>query len=73
MTGGIHTIVSEILLNQQITTPVLSLSLQDRWFKPALLDDVLQNEGFTGSQIASKVFSAIHNDQDEEKRCQTKY
>jgi hypothetical protein len=36
-----------------------SISLGERWFKPALLADVLAHEGFTGPAIAGKVLAAI--------------
>lgn len=55
LTGGLYSIVSELLVRHQIMAPVLPLALAHRWFKPALLDDVLAYEGFTGPQIAEKV------------------
>lgn len=62
LTGGIYSILSEILLCQKMAAPVLPLALEERWFQPALLDDVLQNEGFTGAQIASKILKALHEE-----------
>jgi transketolase len=38
---------------------VLPLALVDRWFKPALLPDVLKYEGFTGSQIADSIRESL--------------
>jgi transketolase len=29
--------------------------LNEKWFKPSLLPQVLQHEGFTGKQIAEKI------------------
>lgn len=55
LTGGLFSIVSETLVRHGVSAPVLPLALPDRWFKPALLDDVLEYEGFTGPQIAEKV------------------
>jgi transketolase len=31
----------------------------NKWFKPALLDDVLEYEGFTGKQIAEKIIELL--------------
>ncbi len=55
LTGGLYSIVSEILVREQTLVPVLPLALAERWFKPALLDEVLAHEGFTGAQIAAKI------------------
>jgi transketolase len=54
-TGGLYTIVAEVLLKYVTTARVLPIALNDKWFKPALLPAVLQHEGFTGKQIAEKV------------------
>lgn len=54
-TGGLFSIVSELLVSRDFCMPVLPIALADRWFKPALLPDVLQHEGFTGSQIAGRI------------------
>ena len=55
LTGGLYTIVAEVLLKYATTARVLPIALNDKWFKPALLPDVLKHEGFTGKQIAEKV------------------
>jgi transketolase len=59
-TGGLRSIVAETLLDAGTTCPVLSIALPDRWFRPALLGDVIRSEGFTGAQIAGRVREAIH-------------
>ena len=41
------------------TARVSPIALEDRWFKPGRLDDVLAHEGFTGEQIASRVLAAL--------------
>jgi transketolase len=53
--GGLRSIVAEILLDAGTTCPVLPIALDGRWFKPALLHDVLTHEGFTGAQIAERI------------------
>jgi len=55
VTGGLYTIVAEVLLKHRKTANVLPVALNNRWFKPGLLPDVLQYEGFTGKQIAEKI------------------
>ena len=55
LTGGLYTIVAEVLLQYQTTAKVMPIALKERWFRPALLPDVLQNEGFSGKQIAERI------------------
>ncbi|TSJ40518.1 transketolase [Mucilaginibacter corticis] len=55
LTGGLYTIVAEVLLKNQQTATVLPIALNERWFRPALLPAVLAYEGFTGKQIAEKI------------------
>jgi transketolase len=58
-TGGLATIVAEVLLRARTAPRVLSLALDDRWFEPLLLRDVLVREGFTGRRIAERVLDAL--------------
>jgi transketolase len=55
ITGGLYTIVAETLLKNRTTGNVLSISLNEKWFKPALLPAVLEYEGFTGKLIAERI------------------
>ncbi|MCR8557502.1 transketolase [Mucilaginibacter sp. BJC16-A38] len=55
LTGGLYSIVAEVLLKHGLTANVLPFALNERWFKPTLLPNVLQHEGFTGKQIAEKI------------------
>src|SRR3984885_1266541 len=55
VTGGLYTIVAEVLLKHALTANVLPFALNEKWFKPSLLPNVLQHEGFTGKQIAEKI------------------
>ncbi|MDR6944399.1 transketolase family protein [Mucilaginibacter pocheonensis] len=57
LTGGLYTIVAEVLLKHQLTAKVLPIALREKWFKPALLADTLQYEGFTGKQIAQRILN----------------
>jgi transketolase len=54
-TGGLYSIVAEVLLKHRITADVLSLSLGERWFKPGLLGQVLETEGFTPEKLAQRI------------------
>jgi transketolase len=55
LTGGLYSILAEVLLKHELTAKVLPFALKERWFKPALLPNVLAYEGFTGKQIAEKI------------------
>ena len=59
LTGGLASIVSELLFRNGVLAPFLPIALPNRWFKPALLDDVIQHEGFTGEQIAERILAAL--------------
>ncbi|HEY1410452.1 MAG TPA: transketolase C-terminal domain-containing protein [Promineifilum sp.] len=59
LTGGLYTIVAETLLRHGETASVLPFALDERWFRPALLDDVLRYEGFTGEQIAARILENV--------------
>jgi transketolase len=53
--GGLYSILAELLLKNQLTAHVLPFALNERWFKPALLQEVLKHEGFTGKKISEKI------------------
>lgn len=55
LTGGLYSIVAEVLLRNGVTAKVLPFALTEKWFKPSLLPNVLEHEGFTGKQIAEKI------------------
>jgi transketolase len=57
ITGGLYSILAEVLLKNKKTTNVLPIALMNRWFKPGILKDVLEYEGFTGEKIAEKIFN----------------
>lgn len=59
ITGGLFSILSELLLKNKLTADVLPIALMDKWFKPALLNDVLEYEGFTAKQIAERITEKI--------------
>jgi transketolase len=55
LSGGLYSIVAETLLKNRKTGNVLPIALNEKWFKPARLNEVLEYEGFTGKQIADKI------------------
>jgi transketolase len=57
--GGLYSIVAELLLDNRMTANVISISLEDKWFKPATLPDVLEYEGFTPDKLAEKILKEI--------------
>ena len=63
LTGGLYTIVAEVLLKHRTTGNVLPMALNEKWFRPTLLPSVLEHEGFTGKQIAEKIlgYQTAHN------------
>lgn len=54
-TGGLYSIVAEVLLKRRMMANVMSLSLGERWFKPGLLGQVLETEGFTPEKLVEKI------------------
>ncbi|GAB3585025.1 transketolase family protein [Hymenobacter daeguensis] len=55
ITGGLYSILAEILLRHQLTARVLPLALEERWYRPGRLSAVLEYEGFTGHHIARRI------------------
>jgi transketolase len=59
LTGGLHSILAELLLARRTSAWVLPFALRERWFTPGLLPRVLEHEGFTGAQIAERISAAL--------------
>ena len=57
VTGGLYSIVGEVFLKHHVSAKVVPIALENKWFKPGLLSDVLRVEGFTGEQIASRILN----------------
>ena len=58
-TGGLHSIVAEVLLKHRMTADVLPLALKERWFRPGMLNQVLDVEGFTPEKLAAQIHSSF--------------
>ncbi len=54
-TGGLFSVLAELLAVNRVACDVLPIALEDRWFKPALLNEALEFEGFTGPQLAGRI------------------
>ena len=54
-TGGLYSILAELLLERQLTARVLPIALEGRWFRPATLPRVLEFEECTARDIAARV------------------
>jgi transketolase len=53
--GGLYSIIAETLLEHGVSARTLSIALDGRWFKPALMADLLEYEGFTAEALASRI------------------
>lgn len=58
-TGGLFSIVAEVLMRHGVRCRVHPIHLGDRWFRPALLPEVLEEEGFSGARLAKRILSAL--------------
>ena len=59
LTGGLYSILAETLLNHRTTANVFPIALKEKWYKPALLPDVLEYEGFTGKKMAERIMQEL--------------
>ena len=59
LTGGLYSIVAEVALRHGTSCKVLPIALEERWFRPGLLADVLAHEGFTGEKLAERIQRAL--------------
>ncbi|MBN1299893.1 MAG: hypothetical protein JW995_01655 [Melioribacteraceae bacterium] len=66
LTGGLFSILSELLVKYKITANVLPLALNERWFKPGLLENVIEHEGFTGPQLARRIQEKLFSNKNTE-------
>jgi transketolase len=57
--GGLATIVAEVVASNGVAPRLHPIGIAGRWFTPALFEDVLKHEGFTGEQLARRVAAAF--------------
>ncbi|NOT09137.1 MAG: transketolase [Gemmatimonadales bacterium] len=58
-TGGLPSIVGELLLEERLTARTLTIGFGRRWFTPGLLDDVLRVEQLTPADLAARIRRAL--------------
>ena len=58
LSGGLYTMVAELLLGRARTASVYPIAFEERWFRPGLLPDVLEAEGLSPAQIAERIEGA---------------
>jgi glutamate-1-semialdehyde aminotransferase/transketolase C-terminal domain/subunit len=58
-TGGLYSILCELLVRSGVRADVLPIALAERWFKAAMLPELLSREGFTGAQIATRILDRL--------------
>lgn len=59
LTGGLYSIVSELLVKNKVNANVFPIAFDNKWFKPGLINDVLEYEGFTGEKISEKILDYL--------------
>jgi transketolase len=59
VTGGLFSLVAELFVRRGIATPVVPFALEGRWFRPALLADVLRLEGFDAEALTERIVRAL--------------
>lgn len=57
--GGLYSVLSELLVESGVSARVLPLALEERWFKPGLLDAVLAHERMNGEAVAERIRVAL--------------
>ena len=57
VTGGLASICSEVMVRHQQMAPLYPIGLDGRWFRPGLLKEVLEYEGFTGPHLARRILN----------------
>jgi transketolase len=63
-TGGLHSIVAELVVRHRLRPRLMPVAFEGRWFAPALLAEVLVQEGLTGRQIAERIFDELLKKED---------
>jgi len=58
-TGGLYSIVAEQLVRARVQADVVPIALDGRWFRPTLLAQILEVEGFTGKRLAERILRAL--------------
>lgn len=60
--GGLYSIISELFMRYGLIANVLPIAFDGKWFKPALLRDAMEFDGFTAQQITKKITTRLIED-----------
>jgi transketolase len=58
--GGLYSQIALLMAKKRITSNILPINLKDRFFKPAMLDDILEFEKFRGIDIAEQIIKELN-------------
>lgn len=59
--GGLYSILCELMVKHRVMCPVHPIALDNKWFRPGRLAEVIENEGFSARTIASRIRMALDN------------
>ncbi|MBK8954845.1 MAG: transketolase [Saprospiraceae bacterium] len=59
-TGGLYSAITEVYVRNRMKAKVLPFAMDDQWFRPSLLNEVLKFEGFTAEAIFNKIYKQIN-------------
>jgi len=59
LTGGLFSIVAELMAKRGRMARVVPFALEERWFLPTLLPQVLEHEGFTADKLVERITAAL--------------
>jgi transketolase len=57
--GGLYHQIALLVTKNRLKSNILPINLKDRFFKPAMMEDILQYEGFRGEDVANKILSEL--------------
>lgn len=55
--GGLYSVLCELFMRFGINKRIYPIALKNKWFKPAMLDDVIRFEGLSSDDIAQKIIN----------------
>ena len=58
-TGGLYSIVSEIIADNKISAEIFPVSFKEKWFKPALYKDILEYEELTPLKLSKRILNKL--------------
>ncbi len=59
LTGGLFSIVAELMAKRGQSAKVVPFALEERWFLPTLLPHVLDREGFSADKLVQRITAAL--------------